>query len=110
MNIYRVCMLNEIDSKIEAGINIPGGKFGYTGFWTTNIECAKKIKADRDHVCEWEINGGSSWATIIQTSLDNVITIPNFKKYKFGQDDEYDNGELFVKSIKNIELIKILKG
>ncbi|HFD2052231.1 TPA: hypothetical protein ACF2DE_002962 [Clostridium perfringens] len=108
MKIYRVCMLQEIDAKIESRINLPGGKFGYTGFWTTNIECAKKIKTTRDKICTWEINGGDSWASIVQTTLDNVDINPDFKKYKSGHDNEYDDGELFVKSIKDENLIKIL--
>lgn len=111
MQIYRVCVLTQTQEDCEAylNLNLPGGRYGLTGFWTHSIKCAKALLEDRNDMAVL-IGNGLSWSKIVCTTLDNVV-IDNslIKEKKTGHDDRYDKEEVFVVKIKDENKVKILE-
>ena len=101
--IYRVmCLEGEEDCY---DLLLPGGNITYTGFWTPNLECAMNIMGAR-HMSMYELDGSYSDAMIFSTTLDNVVVDNNLiSKFKSGDDLNFDNDELFVVEIKDMNKI-----
>ncbi|MCB5936752.1 hypothetical protein LI012_15975 [Caldibacillus thermoamylovorans] len=107
--IYRVCILDPFEERCEAiiGVNLPGGRYGLTGFWTFSFECAKNLlDARRDEVAL--IANGLSYSKLIETTIFNVEVEKDFTKYKTGHDNRFDSKELFVRKIKDEQKVKII--
>ena len=109
VEIYRVCTLSKLEEQIEAqhGINLPGWRNSFTGFWTTSLDDAVQLKRDRDNATILYCGGGLSWSKIVATDINNVI-LGDGSKYKTGHEPKYDKKEIFVLKIKDEGKIKIL--
>lgn len=113
MNIYRVILDPKLwadDSSVDIFYPIGSSKT-YTGFFTTSLKDAKNILSflhesyfiDTAHT-EYEYP-----AVIIQTTIDNCVTLKDFKHLKTYHNILFDENELFVTEIKDFKLIKILE-
>jgi hypothetical protein len=90
--IYRVCVLypKDVDH-----LPIPGGRYGFTGFWTPREEAAFRLLEWRNEaMCMYE--NGLTWSVVVRVPVDKVALVPPPPGKKSGHQDWLDEGEVFL--------------